>query len=91
MINLVALSSQSHRHLRISTHWSASDFAEVNAVSVIPKEFLRLVAHDPIFCVKSAETGQCGPAALLYFERRENLFRTGARWDATHVPSRGRT
>ena len=86
MVNLVVLSSRTHRNVRIATTRSSSGYAAANAVSVIPREFARLLAHYPIFFTKSTETGQFEPAALLGFERHENLFLMDGRWDAAYVP-----
>jgi hypothetical protein len=86
VVNLVVLSSQTHRNIRIATTRWPSGYAAVNAVSVIPREFPRLLAHYPIFFTKSTDTGQFEPAALLGFERHENLFLVDGRWDAAYVP-----
>jgi len=86
VVNLVALNNQTHRNVRIATMRSSIEYAAVNAVSVIPREFQRLVAHYPIFFTKSTETGQFEPAALLGFARQENLFLMDGRWDAAYVP-----
>jgi hypothetical protein len=86
VVNLVALNSQTHRNVRIATPPASTGYAAVNAVSVIPREFQRLVAHYPIFFTKSADTGQFEPTALLGFDSRENLFLLDDRWDAAYVP-----
>jgi hypothetical protein len=86
VVNLVVLSNQTHRNVRIAAARSSRGDAAVNAVSVIPREFARLLAHYPIFFTKSTDTGQFEPAALLGFERHENLFLTNDRWDAAYVP-----
>ena len=86
MANLVVLSSQTHRNVRIATPRSFIGNAAANAVSVIPREFPRLLAHYPIFFTKSADTARFEPAALLGFERQENLFLMDGRWDAAYVP-----
>jgi hypothetical protein len=85
MVNLVALDSRSHRNLRVSRHTSR-EAAEVNVVSVIPREFQRLVAHYPIFFTKSTESGRFEPAALLGFRQKENLYFVDGRWDVAYVP-----
>jgi len=72
--------------MRIATVRSSSGYTGGNAVSVIPREFPRLLAHYPIFFTKSSDTGQFEPAALLGFERHENLFLLDGRWDAAYVP-----
>jgi hypothetical protein len=86
VVNLVVLSSQTHRNVRVATARSSGDYAAVNAVGVIPREFQRLLAHYPIFFTKSTDTGRFEPAALLGFERHENLFLVNDRWDAVYVP-----
>lgn len=85
MVNLVTLDSRAHRNLRVSRHTSPQ-IAQVDAVSVIPREFPRLVAHYPIFFTKSAESGRFEPAALLGFHKKENLFFVEGRWDVGYVP-----
>ena len=50
MVNLVTLDSRAHGNLRVSRR-SSSQIAHVDAVSVIPREFPRLVAHYPIFFI----------------------------------------
>ena len=85
MVNLVVLDNQTHRQVRIATTRSMG-YAAVNAVSVITREFPRLLAHYPIFFTKSTDTGQFEPAALLGFGRGENLFLNDGRWDAVYVP-----
>ena len=85
MVNLVALDSQAHRNVRIARR-PARECAEFNVVSVIPREFARLVAHYPIFFTKSTDSGRFEPAALLGFERKENLFFVNGCWEAAYVP-----
>ena len=85
MANLVVLDNQTHRRLRVATT-RVGGYAAVNAVSVITREFSRLLARYPIFFTKSTDTGQFEPAALLGFARGENLFLNEGRWDAAYVP-----
>jgi hypothetical protein len=85
MVNLVTLDNRAHRNLRISRHTSAQA-AQVDAVSVVPREFQRLVAHYPIFFIKSAASGRFEPVALLGFQKKENLFFVQGRWDVAYVP-----
>jgi hypothetical protein len=85
MVNLVALDSRVHRDLRVSRRTSRES-AQVNAVSVIPREFQRLVAHYPIFFTKNAESGRFEPTALLGFQQKENLYFVDDLWDVAYVP-----
>lgn len=86
MSNLTAINNSTHRALRIAAARAAAPFANVNVVSVIPREFVRLVAHYPIFFAKSSENGQFEPAAVLGFQQGENLFLNDGLWDSTYVP-----
>jgi hypothetical protein len=85
MANLVALDSHIHRNLRVSRRLSR-EAAEVNVASVIPREFQRLVAHYPIFFIKSTSSGRFEPAALLGFQPKENLYWTNGEWQVAYVP-----
>jgi hypothetical protein len=85
LTNLVALNTQTHRVLRISAAQAILGHSSVNVVSVIPREFPRLLAHYPIFYSKT-ESKQFEPAALLGFERGENLFIKDGTWDASYIP-----
>jgi len=86
VVNRVALDNQVHRDVRIAATRPTRENAEVNAVSVIPREFPRLLAHYPIFYTKNTETGRFELSALLGFQAQENLFFVEGRWDAAYVP-----
>lgn len=86
LTNLVALNSQNHRVLRIAAARAILGHGNVNIVSVIPREFPRLLAHYPIFFSKNPDSGQFEPAALMGFVRGENLFIKDGTWDAAYIP-----
>jgi hypothetical protein len=86
VVDRVVLNSQIHRDVRIAATRPTRENAEVNAMSVIPREFPRLLAHYPIFFTKNMETGRFEPSALLGFQPQENLFFVDGRWDAAYVP-----
>ena len=86
MVNRVVLNNQVHRDVRIAATRPTRQNAEVNAVSVVPREFPRLLAHYPIFYTKNTESGRFEPSALLGFQPQENLFFVNDRWDAAYVP-----
>ena len=87
MTDLVALNKITHRVFRVAIEHARREYATVNAVSVIPREFQRLVAHYPIFFAKGPESGRLEPVALLGFARGENLFLADlGRDDAAYVP-----
>jgi hypothetical protein len=85
IMKLVALDSSTHRDLRVVPR-PDRECVEINAVSVIPQEFPRLLSQYPIFFSKSAESGRFEPAALLGFGQRENLFLVNGQWDVGYVP-----
>src|SRR5579863_2744751 len=86
LANRVVLNNQIHRDVRIAAMRPTRENAQVNAVSVIPREFPRLLAHYPIFFTKNTDSGRFEPSALLGFQPRENLFFVDGRWDAAYVP-----
>ncbi|MGC1523852.1 MAG: SapC family protein [Steroidobacteraceae bacterium] len=86
MVNRVVLNNQVHRDVRIAATRPTPENAEVNSVSVVPREFPRLLAHYPIFYTKNPESGRFEPSALLGFQPKENLFFVNGRWDAAYVP-----
>ena len=86
MANLVTVDSRAHRDLRVSRQ-ASPQVAHVDAVSVVPREFQRLVAHYPIFFTKSSASGLFEPAALLGFQKKENLFLVEGRWDVAYAPA----
>jgi hypothetical protein len=86
VVNRVVLNSLTHRDVRIAATRPSQENAALNAVSVIPREFPRLLAHYPIFFTKNSETGRFEPAALLGFQTQENLFFVDGLWDAAYVP-----
>jgi hypothetical protein len=85
MTRLIAINSQEHLNLRVSPQ-PTSQTGGMNAVSVIPHELPRLLAHFPVFFLKSQESGRFEPAALLGFEVGENLFYAHGRWEVEYVP-----
>ena len=85
MTQLIVLNNQDHLNLRVSPH-PTSQTAGMNAVSVIPHELPRLLAHFPVFFLKSQESGRFEPVALLGFEVGENLFYANGRWEVDYVP-----
>ena len=85
MANLVILSNEKHRDIRIN-NLAGSEYARLNVISVVPREFPRVLAHYPILFTKANDSAQYEPAVLLGFERGENLFVENNAWDASYVP-----
>lgn len=85
MSKLIVLNSRDHSSLRVAPALTTQT-AGMNAVSVIPHELPRLLAHYPVFFLKSQESGRFEPVALLGFEASENLFYANGRWEVDYVP-----
>ena len=85
MTELIVVNSHSHLNVRVSPQ-PTPESVEMNAVSVVPREFPRLLAHYPLFFLKSQESGRFEPVALLGFEPKENLFFVNGRWDVEYLP-----
>ena len=85
MTELTVINSQQHLHLRVSPY-PTGETAGMNAVSVIPMELPRLLAHYPVFFLKNQESGRFEPVALLGFNEGENLFYANGRWEVDYVP-----
>jgi SapC len=85
MSKLIVLNSRDHSSLRVAPALTGQT-AGMNAVSVIPHELPRLLAHYPVFFLKSQESGRFEPVALLGFEASENLFYANGRWEVDYVP-----
>ena len=86
MANRVLLNSVTHRDVRVDRKRPAPESALLNVVGVVPREFVGLLQHYPIFFTKNTDTGQFEPAALLGFATQENLFFSGELWDASYIP-----
>lgn len=77
MTNIVPLSKQTHRSLRVHAVASARYGDNQRFVQVIVPEFPHLVVHYPILLSKDAATGAFYCGAMLGFDEGENLFLQG--------------
>lgn len=74
MTQIVLLSSQTHRSLKVDARASAAYGDGQRFVQVIINEFPHLVVHYPILFAKNATTGQFFCGAMLGFDEGENVF-----------------
>jgi hypothetical protein len=74
MTQIVLLSSQTHRSLKVDARASAAYGDNQRFVQVIVNEFAHLVVHYPILFSKNATTGQFFCGAMLGFDEGENVF-----------------
>jgi len=86
MTRHVLLDISTHRNLRVSQRYSAQFGDGVATVVTFPTEFVHLQREYPILFRKDAKTGEFLSVALLGFNKDENLFLDGDRWEAWYVP-----
>ena len=82
----VLLNNVDHHDLRLVTRHGLALGDSVNQVLVFPTEFQDIQRHYPIF-FRRTDAGGLKSIALLGFDRDENLFLDGDRWDAGYVPA----
>ena len=81
------LDREKHRQLQIKTGYSAELGDAVMYVMTYPMEFRDIQGCYPILFTKDPNTGGFLAAAVLGFERDQNLFLREDGWDATYVPA----
>jgi hypothetical protein len=74
MTQIVPLSSETHRSLKVDARAAAAYGDNQRFVQVIVNEFPHLVVHYPILFSKNATTGQFFCGVMLGFEEGENVF-----------------
>ena len=81
------LDREKHRQLRIKTGYGAALGDAVMYVMTYPMEFRDVQGCYPILFTKDPNTGGFFAAAVLGFDRDQNLFLEDDGWDATYVPA----
>ena len=81
------LDREKHRQLRIKTGYGAALGDAVMYVMTYPMEFRDVQGCYPILFTKDPNTGGFFAAAVLGFDRDQNLFLKDDGWDATYVPA----
>jgi hypothetical protein len=80
------LNNVAHKNLRVATHFGPEFGDAVGMVPAFPTEFAELQRDYPLFFRRDAESRELHAVALLGFDRSENLFLQGRRWNASYVP-----
>lgn len=80
------LNNVAHKDLRVVTRFGPEFGDAVGLLPAFPTEFAELQKEYPIFFRKDGESGEYQSVALLGFERQENLFLQGDRWNAAYLP-----
>src|SRR5688572_32360984 len=86
MTRHVMLDNVTHKDLRVITRYGAQFGDEVGTVLTFPTEFADVQREYPIFFRKDPASGDFQSIALLGFEKGENLFVSGGRWNAFYLP-----
>ena len=81
------LNSEKHRQLRIKTGYGPALGDAVMYAMTYPMEFRDIQSCYPILFTKDTNTGGFFAAALLGFERDQNLFLRDDDWEAAYVPA----
>ena len=81
------LDREKHRQLRVKTGYGAALGDAVMYVMTYPMEFRDIQGCYPILFTKDPNTGGFFAAAVLGFDRDQNLFLKDDGWDATYVPA----
>lgn len=81
------LNNVTHQDLRVLARYGADLGDDVASVLTFPTEYADVQREYPIFFRKDAATGEYQSIALLGFEKGENLFLEGDRWNASYIPA----
>ena len=80
------LNNVEHKDLRIILRYGPEYGDNVATVPTFPTEFADVQREYPIFFRKDPASGEFQAIALLGFEKGENLFVAGGRWNAYYMP-----
>lgn len=86
MSTTVRLDNVEHAALRLRRGHGARFGEAVNQVAVFASEFAAVQREYPILFARLPE-GALQPVAIVGFDRDENLFLDGERWDAAYIPA----
>lgn len=80
------LNNVAHKDLRVLLGFGHEFGDGIGMVPAFPTEYADLQREYPIFFRKDPQTGEYQSVALLGFDRQENLFLQGQRWNAAYLP-----
>ena len=86
MTNVARLDNVQHATLRLRRGHGARFGEAVNQVAVFASEFAQVQREYPVLFARTPD-GALQAVAILGFDRDENLFLDGERWDAAYVPA----
>ena len=82
----VMLNNIAHKDLRVINRYGAEFGDNVGSVLTFPTEYEDVQREYPIFFRKDPATSEYQSIVLLGFDKAENLFLDGDRWDANYIP-----
>ncbi|MEL1263322.1 SapC family protein [Pseudoxanthomonas putridarboris] len=80
------LNNVTHKDLRVVTRFGREFGDAIGMVPAFPTEYAELQREYPIFFRKDGDSDGFHSVALLGFDRDENLFLQGERWNASYLP-----
>ncbi|KRG69667.1 SapC family protein [Pseudoxanthomonas dokdonensis] len=80
------LNNVAHKDLRVITRFGHELGDQLAVLPAFPSEYAELQREYPIFLRRHRDSGEWQSVALLGFERDENLFLQGDRWNASYLP-----
>jgi hypothetical protein len=86
MTTVTRLDNVQHAALKLRRGHGARFGEAVNQVAVFASEFAQVQREYPILFARAPE-GALQAVAILGFDRDENLFLDGERWDASYIPA----
>ena len=86
MTNVARLDNVQHAALRLRRGHGARFGEAVNQVAVFASELAQVQRECPILFARTPD-GALQAVAILGFDRDENLFLDGERWDAAYIPA----
>jgi hypothetical protein len=86
MAKHVMLNNIAHKDLRVITRFGAEFGDNTGTVLTFPTEYADMQREYPLFFRKDETSGEYQSVALLGFEKGENLFLEGSKWNASYVP-----
>ena len=86
MVDIVAVSSNNHRKIKIKDNDTLAQSKNRNFAPVVVQEFVPASQEFPITFIKDSETGQFRAIVLLGLKPEENLFYNESEWQATYKP-----
>lgn len=87
MTNRVLLNNVDHAALTITPKFGEAFGHGISSVRLFPTEYAGAAREYPILFRRDGEADQMFAVALLGFDRDENLFLEGERWNARYIPA----